>query len=86
MGKSVSFKYVMKVTANVAGLDIFGPDKKMTNAELEAYRVAMNQSFNKGGVNEVKVGTIPHISKIVLIHQASGKVVATATMPMFEVM
>lgn len=63
---------------------------KPTDANLEAWRVLMNQSMLPGGCNEhvsKSVGFIPHVSKATIRNQKTGKLnVATAKAPMFEVL
>lgn len=58
-----------------------------TDANVEKWRVAMNRSFQPGGSNAHLAdarGYVPHINKVRVIEQKSGRVVATAKMPMFE--
>jgi hypothetical protein len=43
----------------------------------------MNDSFKKGQPNAHLAGE--HVWKAEAVHQSSGQIVATATMPMFEV-
>jgi hypothetical protein len=69
-----------------------GPNRtangRPTDANAERWRVAMNKSFQRGGTNahlsEAR-GYVPHISAVRIVHQATGRIVARATMPMFEV-
>lgn len=59
-----------------------------TDANAEAWRKGMNLSFQAGGTNAHLAGArgyVPHINAVRIVHQASGRVVATAVMPMFEV-
>jgi hypothetical protein len=54
----------------------------------ERHRVMLNASLQPGGVNEHCTGhdgTIMHVSKVTVIRQRDGKVVAVANAPMFEV-
>lgn len=59
-----------------------------TKQNLKAWRIAMNDSFQKGGSNDhigLAIGFVPHVSHAKIIHQRTKKVVAETTMPMFEV-
>ena len=59
-----------------------------TATRLEDWRQMMNLSFQAGGSNEhlgKALGFVPHVSHAQLVHQKSGRVVVTTTMPMFEV-
>ena len=58
-----------------------------TDAGAEAHRVMLNESFQPGGVNEhcLVDGAIMHATKVTVIRQCDGKVVAVANAPMFEV-
>ena len=60
-----------------------------TEKRAEAYRVKMNDSFQPGGANDhirLKNGGIPHISRVdILTNDRYNSIVATARMPMFEV-
>jgi len=72
-------------------------DGAPTKENLEAYRIALNASFKRGGANAVTEGIVPHISKArILTNRHIGRhrgwtpttvrvVVAETTMPMFEV-
>jgi hypothetical protein len=59
-----------------------------TDENAEKWRKAMNASFQAGGTNAHLAGMagyVPHINAVRIVHQATGRVVATAVMPMFEV-
>lgn len=62
---------------------------KPTDANLEAWRKALNQSMLPGGCNEhvsKAAGFTLHVSKATIRNQKTGKLnVATARAPMFEV-
>jgi hypothetical protein len=61
---------------------------KPSNAKAEAWRVTMNASFQNGGVNahvRLRGNGIPHISHVRIIRQRTAEIVATAQMPMFEI-
>ena len=61
-------------------------DGAPTKENLEAYRIALNASFKRGGANAVSKGIVPHISKARIVTTSRfRKVVAETTMPMFEV-
>lgn len=64
-------------------------DKGAPNKEnLEKWRVAMNDGFNRGGVNyhvSLSAGVLVHISHARIIRQSDGEIMADVTMPMFEV-
>jgi hypothetical protein len=62
--------------------------KDPTDAQAEEWRKTMNRSFDLGGTNyhvSQATGILLHISEVRIIRQKTGKVVATAKMPMFEV-
>jgi hypothetical protein len=87
MGR-ITFKYRIEVTANVGYISSIGKNRKMTNEQLDDFRRSLNNSFLKGGANEVKDGIVPHISKMVMKPNAyfdTNKIVAQAVAPMFEV-
>lgn len=83
-----TFKYRIEIRANVS-MTAFGRNRKMTDAQLEAFRQKMNQSFLKGGVNQARGNdTVPHISRMVMKPNAyfdRDQVIAVARAPMFEV-
>ena len=63
-------------------------DGKPTNANLEKWRKAYNESFNTGGVNfhaSQGTGVIIHIYKAWIIEQKTGAWVTQTDAPMFEV-
>jgi len=87
MGRQTTPKYRIVIKGNME-FTSHGTNKKMNDAALEQYRKDYNKSFNKGGVNYNPgdgTNVIPHISRCTMIEQASGRVVATAVAPMFEV-
>jgi hypothetical protein len=60
---------------------------RATAERLEDWRKTMNQSFQAGGVNahvSRAHGMVPHINYARIVEQRTGRVVAVATMPMFE--
>lgn len=62
---------------------------RATPKAAEEWRKAMNASFQKGGANyhlTEALGFIEHVSHVRVVHQATGRLVAEATMPTFEVM
>lgn len=59
-----------------------------TDANLEKWRVAYNASFEPDGCNwhvSVATGVVLHISRAMIVRQATGTIVARTSMPMFEV-
>jgi len=57
-----------------------------TNANAETFRKMLNNSYLPGGVNEhISKHFILHTSKVSVIRQSTGEVVAVANAPMFEV-
>ena len=85
-----SFRYAVRVTANVR-ITSLGRDEPMTDAELEVFRRLLNKQFTEEAIERVErdpmTGTekIPHVSRLEMYHQRSGKLIASANMPMFEV-
>jgi hypothetical protein len=60
---------------------------KPTEANLEKWRKAMNESMKPGGVNEhisQSYKFMPHISKAEIYNQKTYRTVANTRMPMFE--
>ena len=98
MGKTVTPKYRVETIETDGCKNVYSwrckgdcQGKGYGNANtknLEAWRVAFNASFNAGGVNfhiSKVADHVPHISRATLVLQATGEVVASTSMPMFEV-
>jgi hypothetical protein len=88
MGRIVTPKYRVEVRTNnpAVGLTPFAWQGRPTQAKLEAWRQQYNASFQLGGVNaHVSTEVVLHIVSAKIVHQATGRVVAETTMPMFEV-
>lgn len=61
---------------------------KPTEANLEKWRKAMNESMKIGGVNEhvsKAYGFMPHVSKAEIYNQKTHRTICDTRMPMFEV-
>lgn len=91
MGRSYTPTYRIELVANVP-MSMGAWNSKFngrpTNANAERYRQSMNQSFqpNSGHPNAATgERVVPHIYKVVVVRQSTGKVVATALAPKFEV-
>jgi hypothetical protein len=88
MGRSVTPKFRVEYKTNDGREAVMcWNDPLHADAEtLEHWRVTMNKSFQPGGVNgHLSTKAVLHITSARLVHQKTGKTVATATMPMFEV-
>ncbi len=84
MRKTHTYKYRIEVRANVYMSD-FGRDTKMNDEQLESFRREYNASFLPGGVNEVKSGIVPRISRCTMIRQSDNAIVSRAHAPLFEI-
>lgn len=82
----MKYRYRIEIRANVP-MTAFGRDRRMTAAELEAFRRDLNASFLPGGVNEPRQGAaiVPHVSRCTMVDQRTRAVVAVAAAPLFEV-
>lgn len=62
---------------------------RASEARAEKFRVALNKSFQPGGSNDhirLRNGGIPHVHRVdIVTNDRYYNVVATASMPMFEV-
>ena len=94
MGRTITPTYRVEFKDNVSGhywntqAWNGNSDGRATAQNLETWRNRYNKSFQSDGNNfhcSKSVGRIIHISEARLIRQASGDVVATTKMPMFEV-
>lgn len=91
MGRSTAFIYSLDVEANV-NMDMFGWEVKThgkpTAENAERYRRTMNESFQPNGHNwhiSQQMGVVAHLSKVTIVRQRDGKVMAEANAPAFEV-
>lgn len=91
MGRSTTPTYRVEVVANVP-MSWFGWDCRInglpTAANAEKFRTGYNATFqpNSGHPNATTGDrVVPHISKVQVIRQRTGAVVAEAVGPMFEV-
>ena len=88
--RSDSFKYAIHIRANVSITSI-GRDEPMSDEELDAFRRLLNRQFADEAAARFKrdpsTGTerIAHISHMAMYNQRTGNLVASASMPMFEV-
>lgn len=74
---------------NVRGCNGWTGNGQPSKYNAERLRKSMNESFNVGGVNYAAseaAGYIIHINRLRVVNQSTGKIVAEAVMPMFEVM
>jgi hypothetical protein len=93
MGRSITPKYRIDEKNRLGNWYPFAAwdvksNGKVTKASLENYRVALNASYQAGGVNAhigKAVGYIPHHASLRLVEQKTGRVVCETHMPMFEV-
>ncbi len=89
MARSTTPTYRVEVTANKSLSDFawHRTDGRANEFNLEMWRQGYNASFQVGGVNGPRDETdvIVHISTAKLIHQNTGKIVAEAHAPTFEI-
>lgn len=104
MGRTMKLKFRVEYTDNVLimgkstadarprdinkRVHVQGYKEAPTVTALEAWRVAMNKSFQTGGSNAhlaQAYGIVPHINWARVVRQSDNVVMAETTMPTFEV-
>lgn len=91
MGRSFTPKYRIETGSDKQGWVTYAAWRceygKPDASRLEAYRVKLNESFLPGGVNSHCVGSagqVLYFSNLRVVEQKTGRVVAVAWGPMFE--
>ena len=91
MGRSTTLTFIAETTDQTGTYVITWNTKthgKPTDENAARYRKGLNDSFLPGGVNEhviTREGAVIHTSKVKVIRQSSGEVVAKDYAPLFEV-
>lgn len=88
MGKIVTPTYRVEYRDQTGWQSAAWTGGKPSDANAERWRVSMNESYKPNGANAhipQALKFIPHTSHVRIVRQSDNKIVATATMPMFEV-
>ena len=59
-----------------------------TDVNAEQWRVKMNESYKYSGINyhvSLHYGILVHVSHVRIVRQRTGEIIASATMPTFEI-